>query len=112
MAGPLPLRPQQPLTPRMLRRLVVVLVLVLLPAIGAQAGKSAISRIPLQPTHLQVNYQRTPALGVGPALRFSWAVPPGSSSSGVQASYRIVIREVQGNKVAWDSGGSLLSPVP
>lgn len=60
------------------------------------------------PDHLQVNYQRAPALGVGPALRFSWAVPAvttsKSQSTEVQASYHIVITALDTDTVVWDSG--------
>ena len=53
---------------------------------------------------LEVNYQRSPALGVGPALRFSWSVPPPSDASGVQSAYRIVIRGALDAAVEFDSG--------
>ena len=61
------------------------------------------------PDHLQVNYQRAPALGVGPALRFSWAVPAVATSKSsqpaeVQASYHIVITALDADTVVWDSG--------
>eukprot|EP00729_Bicosta_minor_P023674 gene23674-34264_t len=45
------------------------------------------------PDHLQVNYQRAPALGVGPTLRFSWAT-----------SYHIVITALDTGVVVWNSG--------
>ena len=57
------------------------------------------------PSHLQVNYQRAPALGVGPFLRLSWAVPPGQHV--VQTSYQIVIRHPDSRgdaKTVFDSG--------
>ena len=73
------------------------------------------------PDHLQVNYQRAPALGVGPTLRFSWAVPhtaleqpqpqslPTSKnillpSIPQQTSYHIVITALDTGVVAWNSG--------
>lgn len=86
---------------------VAAAVLALLPigrtfaAGGAAAG----------PNQLQVNYQRSPALGVGPVLRFSWAVPAMESDSAAQnipprtqRSYAIVITDVATNRTAWESG--------
>jgi hypothetical protein len=64
---------------------------------GAAAGVE-------QPYQLQVNYQRAPALGVGPNLRFSWAVPATNATQGVQTKYRIVVINPDTSKVAWDSG--------
>lgn len=40
------------------------------------AGPAASAAPPPAPFQLMVNYQRAPALGVGPLLRFSWAVAP------------------------------------
>jgi hypothetical protein len=57
-----------------------------------------------QPYQLQVNYQRAPALGVGPNLRFSWAVPATNATQGVQTKYHIVVTDLDTSKVAWDSG--------
>ena len=55
-----------------------------------------------------INYQRAPALGVGPAMRLSWAVPPSSAvSHGValaQTSYRVRFTDAATSSVVWDSG--------
>ena len=57
-----------------------------------------------------VNYQRAPALGVGPNLRLSWAVPPSPSraSNGVtmrvQTSYQLRFTDAVTGSVVWDSG--------
>lgn len=62
------------------------------------------------PQQLQVNYQRAPALGVGPLLRFSWAVPAADTGSTaqllprVQRSYAIVITDAASNQTVWESG--------
>ena len=57
------------------------------------------------PTQLQVNYQRDPSLGVGPFLRFSWAVPPvANMTTGEQKSYSIVVTDADSGQVAWTSG--------
>ena len=64
------------------------------------------------PRQLQVNYQRSTALGVGPLLRFSWQVPAGTvpgtaaTAEGTQSSYSIVISETTGGTTStiWSSG--------
>ena len=52
-----------------------------------------------RPYHLQVNYQRSPALGIGKLLRFSWAVPAPAStaqSPHTQGSYRVIVTALDG----------------
>ena len=56
---------------------------------------------PSLPYQLQVNYQRAPALGVGPLLRFSWAVPAPES---LQSSYELEVHNLHDSSVAWTSG--------
>ena len=56
-----------------------------------------------------LNYQRAPALGVGPILRFSWAVPPTAAFPAAaivqrQSSYRITIVDAATGERAWSSG--------
>ena len=56
-----------------------------------------------------LNYQRAPALGVGPILRFSWAVPPAPSAAAAatvqrQSSYRITVVDAASGALAWSSG--------
>lgn len=71
---------------------------------------SRVAAEPLRPTKLQVNYQRSPSLGVGPTLRFSWMVPPPQAPPSptaqpyAQRSYQIVITDAVTNHTAWDSG--------
>jgi hypothetical protein len=66
-----------------------------------------------RPQQLQVNYQRSPALAVGPTLRFSWAVPPAAVDSSVapaqllprmQRTYAIDITDAATNQTVWSSG--------
>eukprot|EP01079_Euglenida_sp_SAG-EU17-18_P006048 gene6048-5913_t len=56
------------------------------------------------PSNLQVNYQRSPAYGVGPTLRLSWQVPAEHAPDGTQSSYRIVVSDKATGHLAWDSG--------
>ena len=67
--------------------------------LGAVLGPLARAVPSDRPYHLQVNYQRSPALGVGRLLRFSWAVPAPAlpaQSPHRQGSYRIVITALDG----------------
>jgi|EP01046_Picozoa_sp_COSAG06_P032199 hypothetical protein len=85
----------------------------LLLAVAHEAAAAAAVGLPQQ---LQVNYQRAPSLGVGPTLRFSWAVPPpepatgataaplGHQEEGKQQDYAIVITDAASNETAWRSG--------
>eukprot|EP00040_Diaphanoeca_grandis_P032975 m.200886 g.200886 ORF g.200886 m.200886 type:complete len:930 (-) comp32780_c0_seq3:56-2845(-) len=66
----------------------------------------------LVPFQLQVNYQREPALGVGPLLRFSWALKATSqpdtqarnSLETDQTSYQIVINDANTKRQMFDTG--------
>jgi hypothetical protein len=87
---------------------------MLLPA--AAAGLLLATQASSVPQQLQVNYQRSSALGVGPLLRFSWQAPASTATAaatllpaaheGAQSSYSIVISETTGgaSSTAWSSG--------
>jgi hypothetical protein len=83
---------------------------ILSSAVGAPTHENDAA---LRPQQLQVNYQRSPALCVGPTLRFSWAVPPAAIDSSettaqllprMQHSYAIVITDAATNQTVWNSG--------
>ena len=57
----------------------------------------------LHTRNFQVNYQRSPALGVGPSLRFSWEVLPTLPLSQRQ-TYRISIIDAVDYAIVFDSG--------
>jgi hypothetical protein len=92
----------------MLRRPPVLPLLACCCCCWAPAAAAATTTTTSMPQQLQVNYQRSPALGVGPTLRFSWAVPPSGTPlmqvHGVQTSYSIVITDAASDEVAWKSG--------
>ena len=105
-----------------LPRVLLLLLAILQPAWSAPAllatkhggggGGDAFPAALQQPHQLQVNYQRSPSLGVGPTLRFSWAVPhavraaavAAPSQQGMQRSYSIVVTDAATHAVAWKSG--------
>ena len=56
------------------------------------------------PTGLLVNFQASPALGIGPNLEFSWIVAPSNTSAdAMQSAYQVRVVDSTSNTV-WDSG--------
>jgi hypothetical protein len=57
------------------------------------------------PTGLLCDFQRAPALGVRNSPRFTWIVPPCTSSPDqTQSAYRIVVVTANNGTVVWESG--------
>ena len=57
------------------------------------------------PTGLLCDFQRAPALGVRNSPRFTWIVPPCTSSPDLtQSAYRIVVFTANNGTVVWESG--------